>query len=212
MRFILIIGTFLLALSAKSQQLGAGIGAYQNVYQRLSNPNFSADTLYNSSGQFAGLVPGGELRLFADFNEKFAISVEGEFNLRLYNVAYQFQPFQGLGSLSLSTHLEFYTVLGRPEKLDGAILLGLGGGMQMSKTEFIYRPEEYKTYPRDWFRLYTGEIYLGLGETVSSKGVFFKYGRGPNGAAFFQTGIRTVINIVGLRKKLSDDEKENAGN
>lgn len=203
MRFFLT----LLALSALtcSAQPGFGIGGYQNVYNRLQNPKVPADTLYNSTGQLLGIIPGFNVQLMYDFNGKVSLNLSTEANLRLYSVAARFKPFQGLGALSLSFNANIYMLLGRPENLDGGILVGLGGGYQLNRTEAIYRPGEFKNYPRSFFPTTHAELYVGLGETYVNRGVFFRFGFGVNGASHQQAGIRFNLNAVQRRRELKEE-------
>ncbi len=202
MRFALILFVFL--TTNVTAQIGFGVGGYQNLYNRLKNPDSLEDTLYNSSGQLMGLIPGLSLQLHYNHQDKWGILISGEGNLRLWNVAIKHRPFQGIGSLSLSGNAKFYFIAGRPEKLDGAAIVGFGGGYQLNRTEFIYRPPDFRNYPRSFFPTWHGEISLGLGEIYVHRGVFFRLGFGSDGSNHLQLGIRYNINLGRYLKENRD--------
>jgi hypothetical protein len=185
-------------------QFGAGFGAEINAYSRYVNPKMPNDSLERSAGQLGGFLPAFGPKVWLG-NDKFALTLEGKINLKLYTVNIKFREYQGLGSISFPVMAKLNFRGKHLEKLGEYLHFYAGGGIQWTKTELYLRPEEYKDIDRPYFTTYVAELGFGIGPVGVNKCVFVRFGVGDKSTSTFNIGLSFNTDLIFLKKEMKEE-------
>lgn len=191
---VLFIGLF--AFQMAHSQVGVGLTASWDTYQRYTNPD---DVQYDAAGSFLlnfGLGPkiwvGGD---------RFSVSAEAQANLGLAGLAVKDYKGLGIVSFPLIANLNF----GGMSALDkeGKIGFSLGGGLQYNRTELYYQSSSFKDAggDRSLFKTYVAQAAVGFGMSGFTGGFYVRYGWDPasTGANTVNLGLKFDFNIPKLK-------------
>jgi hypothetical protein len=170
-------------------KLKVGISGYYDIYQSYVNPDIPSDTTLKGTGSVLGsfgLCP--KLCLGVNY---ISLSVEGGINYAPF--AFDGDEFKGFGSLAFPVMVKI-NILGLSNIDSEGFGVGLGCGLQYSKTELYGKPIGYtKSIKRDYFKTYILEIDLGSGGVKGNSAFFIRYGFGDNKSSTLNIGI--CVNI-----------------
>jgi len=181
----------LMTLTAIYSQVGIGLTAGTDIYQRYSNDD---SIEYGSAGSLLlNLTMGPKLWIGGD---KFSISAEAQANIGLLGLAVKDYKGLGMASFPMIGRLNFQGLSGMDKEFKPGF--SIGGGVQFNRTELYYLANDFedKGGERNFFKTYIIEAAFGVGMTGVSGFGFVRYGFNPDTTAnSFNIGIMMDFNF-----------------
>ncbi len=197
MRKIITSLALILSVYSIQGQIGYGLTANIEPYQRYNNPEdglagTSAGNLFLNFGLGPKIWVGGN---------NFSIAFEAVANIGLFGL--DLNDFKGLGmaSFPLMAHLNFGGTSGLDK--EGKFGFTIGGGIQYNKTELFFQSGGSKELgvERDLFPTYIGEVGYGFGMSGFVLNPYIRFGYHPdNSANSFNLGVRFDFNFRKLKE------------
>jgi hypothetical protein len=138
----------------------AGVSMYldYNLYQWYKKPT-SISPEGRSSGQVLNILPIGGLGVWIGYPGGSTLGLEGGIDYMPFS--FDTEDFQGMGAISFPVMLRF-TQPFQPQKGISSFI-GVGGGMQWSRTELYARTSAVKQILNPYFQTIVAELSLGIG-------------------------------------------------
>jgi len=200
----IIFFTLILSPIFTNAQIGVGLTAHTDIYQRIANP---PDGLMSRSAGSVLLNLGGGPKIWIGARD-FSVSFEAQASLGI--VGLSVSDYKGLGMLSfpIMAKLNFggVSALG----FEGKQGFSIGGGIQYSKSELYYLSSEAKDLgvKRDYFKTFIAQAGYGFGISGFAILGYLRYGwNAETKANVFNFGIQYDFNLPQL-KKITNPESD----
>ncbi len=191
-------------ISEAKAQVGIGLTASTDIYQRFSNPK--DDISYRSAGNVLLNLGIGPKIWFG--GEKVSLSLEGQASIALLGLSVGDYKGLGMASFPFLAKLNFNGLSGMDK--EGKMGFSIGGGIQYSKTELYYLNGTAKDagITRDYFRTYIAQVGYGFGMSGFGVAGYLRFGYNPdNDANVFVFGVQYDFNIPKL-KEIANPESD----
>lgn len=184
-------------------QLGYGLTATTDIYQRFTNPKEN-----NNYGRSAGsfLLNFGVGPKIWIGGKNLSFSAEAMANIGLFGLG--FKDFKGLGmaSFPIIGKLNFNGLSGLDK--EGKLGFHIGGGIQYSRTELYGLSDKYDDLgvQRKLFKTYIAQVGYGFGISGFALQGFGRYGWNKDSKAnIFSIGLQYDFNLPMLKKITSKE-------
>jgi len=202
---LLILSIIIIApLSAQRIQVGLSMYLDYNLYHWYKKAA-SHSTLSHSSGQILNLLPMGGMGVWVGKSNGLTIGLEG--GLDYMPFSFDTQNYKGLGAISFPVLMRFTQPFSSKSSI--APFLGVGLGVQWSRTEIYAHPSSIIVPINPYYRTFVAELSIGIGSgwIADSKqtgliAFFIRIGSDGGQAFTLNTGIRAKLILNPSGKQL----------
>lgn len=186
-----LVGCLLFSYSSMNAQVAVGLETDFSLYQWYKRPS-NISNPESSSGQLLAFPSIGPKVWFGDW-EDWTISIEGKIDYAPFS--FEMNDEGGFGALSFPFIIKGnFSPFGYGSEDNGTTKIGIGTGMQWTKTELYGRPDFLKGTKNPFFITYVAELSCQLIIGKYEEGValilFTRAGWGKYQARTFSLGIK----------------------
>ncbi len=195
----LIFFWMLLATTRTDAQVAIGFEGEVSAYQWNKKPrSILVGKGHRSSGQIISLPSFGPKIWFGDW-EVFTVSIESKIDFSPFTL--DVRKYKGMGAVSFPTILKFNYGPFNQGGNDGATKIGIGGGVQWTKSEIYAKTHEFKNIENPFFMTYLIELSCQLvvgGADVDGNSIeiFIRPGFGKSQARTFSLGVKYNVRWI----------------